>query len=149
MLFRSAFTQADIIKDSTAVPAGNFVNIGEYKVSAGEEIILGFGQQSGQENAQGRLFGKLQNSTPTEIKGVLRLVVMTNQDIPLATLFEGRTEALNSSATDRTKQIPFPQMSVGAGQDKKIVLQFKADSASTISLANTTILMDITRNLVK
>lgn len=147
--FRSAFTEKELINDGVSVPAGNFVTIGEYKVEAGEIVTLGYGPSTTQTQAQGRLYMKLQNATPAEIKGMVRLVIMTNQDIPLRTLFEARTEALNTSATDRTKQIPFAEMNAGAGRDKKIVVQFKSDTTDTIQQENSTLLMDYTRELTK
>jgi len=145
--FRSTFTSADMINTSTACIAGQYNKIGEYKVQAGVNLFLGYGAQSGQENAQGRIYADIRTAAISQ-PGKVRISIVSPQDIPLAVLFEARTEVLNTSATDRTKMIPFPKMDIGASQDKKYVMEFMPDAAATITKANSVMIMDITNRLL-
>lgn len=148
-MYRSAFTEADLIDSATVnVIAGQFVKLGEYQVQAGEMISTGYGEQSGQDSAQGRIFMKFQTATPTEIKGMVRLQAYSPQDRPIEIIGEWRTELLNTNATDRTKQLPLPEHIVALTEDKKFVLEFKADADAALDKANSTIIMDITRYTV-
>lgn len=146
--FRSAFTTAELIAAaSTTLVVGQFNKLGEYQVPAGELVALGYGNESGQESAQGRLYMKLMTSTPTEVSGTIRMEVWSPQDRPIEIVHEFRTEALSNS-TDRTKQIPFPIKSPLVSEDKKIVLMFKPDFAATLAKASCTINMDITKQVI-
>lgn len=144
---RSAFTKADLIIDNAVLTAGQFVKMGSYQVGAGEVVTLGYGQGT-QASAEGRIYQKIQSDASTEITGTYRIVLESAQDLPLQVVFEARSEALATSPTDRTLQIPFNEMNVGVSEDKKIVTYFKADTTATVDLANSTLLMDITRTLL-
>ena len=145
---RGALTASDLINASTvACTAGQFTQLGSYTVKAGEVVTVGYGQAQGQENAQGRIYVKLQNSTPTEVTGEVRLSILGPQNSVLREIARFRTEALSSS-TDRTKQIPLPDSMIGASEDRKILMEFNPDSTATLTKANCTVLIDITRTLV-
>lgn len=148
-IFRSALTQADLITSATtAVTAGQFVKLGERKIEAGELMAIGYGQESGQNNAQGRIHVLLKNAT-VEIKGTVRLQVYSPQNRPLAILGEWRTEVLSTGAGDRTKQVPLPEHSIWMSEDKKLVLEFMSDTTdSALTKSTSTILIDITEEAV-
>lgn len=149
--FRSAFTEADLIEAATVdVIAGKFVRLGEYKVQAGELVALGFGGESGQESAQGRIYGLLKDDTVPAVilNGVVRLSVFSPQDRPMEIVQEYRTETINTSATDRTKQVPFPFKDPFVSEDKKIVLEFKSDTTATVVKADCDMILDITKAIV-
>jgi len=147
--FRSKLQKTDFLSTDKAVIAGVFTKIGEYEVKAGEIIFPGFDELEGQQSARGRIYGKFQNATPAEIKGTLRLSIHSPQDQPLKVITELRTEDLNTSASDKTLQTPFPvDWLSGASEDKKIVLEFKSDTSDTIEFDNTSFIMDITRRLI-
>lgn len=147
--FRDVFTQSDLI-DSTTVTcaAGVWVKLGEYQVPAGEAVSVGFGPYSGQENAVGRLFVELKDEVPGVIHGKLRLSMYTPQDRPKKIIGEYRTNILSSNSTDRTKQLPYPEDGLMITEDQKLVLEFLPDTAETLTKANCTILMDVTKFVV-
>lgn len=148
MKYRGTFTKTDLINTATvAVTAGASVVLGKYPVQAGEAIKLGWGNLQGQENAQGRIFMKLMDDqvVPVELAGTVRISLWSPQDRPIAIVSEWRTEQLNTVATDRTKQIPFPEDIYRTTEDKKIVLEFISDTTATLSRANSTIVMDVAR----
>ncbi|QHA00531.1 hypothetical protein [Dehalobacter restrictus] len=149
--FRSAFTESDLIDGATvSVLAGQFVKLGEYQVQAGELVAVGYGAESGQESAQGRIYALLKDgeAVPGIINGVVRVSIYSPQDRPIEILQEYRTETLNTSSTDRTKQVPLPLINAFVSEDKKIVLEMKADANATLTKANCDLIMDITKAVV-
>jgi hypothetical protein len=143
--FRSAFNKDNLISSATvSTVAGTYVKLGEYKVLAGESIAIGYGSQDGQESAQGRVSMQFKDAAAL-VPGTVRLSIMSAQDAPLEILGEFRTESLDTGTTNRGLMIPLPEHPAIATQDKKIVLEIKADAAQTLTKANCTILMDITR----
>lgn len=146
--FRSAFTKANLIKDATTVCiAGNPIILGEYVVPAGELVKIGYGKLEGQESAQGRIYADLQVAAGTPAEGTLRISAFSPQNRPKEIMKEYRTETLRQNATDRTKQVPFAEHDLYVSEDKKIVLEFIADSNISIDKAKSTILMDITKQV--
>jgi hypothetical protein len=149
--FRAAFTKDDLIDTSTvATITGQYVRLGTYVVTAGEIVAVGYGRESGQENAQGRIYGQFKDGqgTPALIPGTVRLSIYSAQDRPMEIMHEFRTETLDTSSTDRTKQIPFPVYNGFVSEDKKIVLEFKADTGATLTRANCTLILDVTKGIV-
>lgn len=143
-IFRSALTKADLLAADTVLTPGQFVKLGERKVEAGETISIGYGAESGQESAQGRIFMDLKTSASAAIDGTIRLQVYSPQNRPLFILGEWRTETLRTGSGDRTKQVPLPEDVYEMTEDKKIVLEFNADAAATVAKAQSTILLDTT-----
>lgn len=151
--YRSAFTKNDLITNATvAIVLGQYNKLGEYKVQAGETISIGYGAFSGMDNAIGRVYGILKDSaaTPVELKGKLRLTIYSPQDRPMKIMHEWRTEALNTSATDRTKQTPLSEGIEEITEDKKIVLEFLPDAIGngTLSKTNSDLIMDVTQGVI-
>lgn len=143
-IFRSALTENDLI-DAASVQClpGQFVKLGERKVEAGELITIGYGMQSGQQSAQGRIYANISTSTGG-INGTLRLSVYSPQNRPLKILAEYRAETLRTDANDRTLQVPFPENMTWISEDNKLVVEFMADATGSVDKANTEILMDTT-----
>lgn len=146
--FRTALTKNDLISADTVLTAGQFVKLGERKIEAGELLAVGFGQESGQNNAQGRIYMDLKTAASAAIAGTVRLQAYSPQNRPLVILGEWRTETLSTGAGDRTKQVPFPEDIYWLSEDKKLVLEFNADAAATVAKAQSTILMDATEETV-
>lgn len=145
--FRSALTTTDFMTGTVVCTAGIFTRIGARTIQAGELLSLGFGQQSGQQDAQGRIFVDIRdNGTSPGVvaPGVVRLSAYTPQDRPLVILAEFRVETLNANTGDRTKQLPFPESIYQLSEDKKLVIEFKPDATVTVSNANTKMVVDIT-----
>lgn len=146
-IFRSAFTKEHLIESATVdCIAGNPIMLGAYTVPAGELVSIGYGLQSGQESAQGRIFIDLQTATG-KADGLVRITAYSPQNRPKEIMKEYRTETLRENGTDRTKQIPFPEHDLYISEDKKIVLEFIADTDVTVDKSKSTILMDITKQV--
>jgi hypothetical protein len=144
--FRSAFNK-DIIKGaSVACGAGVFTAIAEYTVKAQELIAMGYGKDAAQESAQGRIYMELCEAANTPVAGTVRIAAYNSQRFHLITFDEFRTEALSTS-TDRTKQIPYPESGFDVSEDNIIMIEFMPDVAKTITKADSTVLIDITRTI--
>lgn len=140
--------RADLMAGDVVCNAGQYNKVGSYIVKAGEVIFMGYGASANMDNAVGRIYAIAQTAVPAEIKGTWLLQIESAQDIPLEVLGTWRTEDFNTSAADKTKQLPWPLMEPGVSRDKKLVLYFKPDATATMAAAQTTISFDITRLLV-
>jgi hypothetical protein len=146
--FRSAFTKNELITADTVCSAGIFTKLGEYKVQAGELCTIGYGEQSGQESAQGRIFLDLKTSASAVVPGTVRLQAYSPQNRPLVILGEWRIEVLNQGSGDRTKQVPLAEAMYWLSEDKKLFLEFNPDSTATVAKAQSTVLIDTTEEAV-
>jgi hypothetical protein len=146
--FRSAMTKNDLITADLPLTAGVFMKLGEYKVQAGELVTIGYGQESGQESAQGRIYMDLKTSASAVIAGTVRLQAYSPQNRPMVVLGEWRTEVLSQGNGDRTKQVPLPEQLYWLSEDKKLFLEFSADAAATLAKAQSTVLIDTTEETV-
>lgn len=151
-IFQSTFTTNELVRAATVpVIAGDIIRIGEYKVQAGEEISVGAGMLAGMDNATGRVFMQFKDSagTPVQLTGTVRLVAYSAQNRPLEIIREFRTEDLDTSATDKTKQLPFPEHSIWLREDQRLVLEFIGDTGGigngNVSKANSKILLAMTK----
>lgn len=147
-MYPSSITTKNILKTDPGVIKDTPVLIGEYQVQAGEIVRLGYGN-GGQASALGRIYAAINDSTPEKIDGTLRIIVASAQDIPLAVVYEARTEDLVSGATDVTKRQAFNEALINAQvkEDKKIQLWFIADATTTISTSDSTFQMSVSRQL--
>lgn len=145
---RDVFTANELISGDVLCPAGIPTKIGQYIVRAGELVSIGYGMESGQESAQGRIYAIFKDAGGAEVPGVLRIMIESAQDYPLQPVDAWHTSALNSSATDRTKQIPSPERPYAVSQDKKICAYFIAEATATLKKADCKVLMDITRDIL-
>jgi hypothetical protein len=146
--FRSALTEANLISAATvAVVAGQTTKLGERKIEAGELLTIGYGEQSGQQDAVGRLYVSLKdtNATPVQMHGTVRFTVYTPQNRVHTVLCEFRTETLlYGGANDRALNVPLPENFNWISEDKKLVLEFTPDQSGTLSKVNSDLLMDVT-----
>lgn len=151
-VYQSTFTVNELIKAATVpITAGEIIRLGEYKVQAGEQLSAGAGQLAGMDNATGRIFIDLRDSTANPgvaLAGKVRLQVYSAQNRPLEIVREWRTEDLATSATDKTKQLPFTEHSIWLREDQRMVLEFIPDAGAVgngnVSKANSKILMAVT-----
>ena len=147
---RSVLTKDSLFMfgDKPLIP-GQFTEIGCYTVRPGIAVEVGFGFQSAQDEAQGRIFIDLRQpgvAPGAEINGLVRIELLDAQKRPIETLFESRTELLRQGAGDRTKQISLPETDAIARENKNIVVQVMPDpgTGTSISSENSTILIDAT-----
>lgn len=120
-----------------ALVAGEFRTLGVYTVPAGQAFAVGFGDLQGQDSAIGRAYLDLNAAGPTDINGIIRFVLQDANQNTILTLWEGRTETLRTSATDRTQQIPFPIKKVRVYEDYRVVMQCNPDANATATAADT------------
>jgi hypothetical protein len=147
--YRSTLNQAQLIATaSTVCTAGTFTQLGEYSVLPGDLIALGYSDLDDQSGAVGRIYVKLQTSAPAEIAGTYRLALMSEADRQLSIEFECRTEISDNNLTDRTKQLPFEVSATWLSNFKRFQLSFNPDTTATVSLANSQVLVDITKEAV-
>jgi hypothetical protein len=145
--FRSALITSDFMTGTVSCTAGLFTRLGARTIQAGELMSLGYGSQSGQGDAQGRIFVDLRDNTASpgvQVAGTVRLTAYTPQDRPLVILAEFRTESLNQNNSDRTKLVPWPESIYQLSEDKKLVMEFKPDATVTVSNTNSKMVIDIT-----
>lgn len=145
--FRSALTKNDLISGDIVVAVGQYSILGKRTIQAGELLSIGFGQESGMDSAQGRIFIDIKNNAVSPgavLDGTLRLSVYTPQMRYLVNLGEWRTETLRSGAGDRTKQIPLNESVYQLSEDKILCLEFLPDVAGTVGKNNSSVLLDTT-----
>lgn len=132
--------------DVAVVASGFFQELGRKKPLAGQAFTLGYGDLAGQENATSRLFADFQlaaNAGPAN--GDIRIDVHDPADRSVGTVFECRTEQLRATPTDRTVQMPFPELrDFQVGENWSFVLKMNPDAAGTIGIPETTLWMDVT-----
>ena len=139
--FARAYNLAELGITDVALPAAIYTQIGQVVCPAGTALQMGVGHHTGQDNAVGRIYMQLQSATPTLITGDFRIDVQDPQNRTKDTIFQTRSELLNTSATDRREQYPFPEIGTIIGRDWSFVLMVKADAAHTISTGNSAALI--------
>lgn len=155
MPIRTALTQLDVFMlagsavTNVTLVQGQWVKLGENICPAGLYRSIGYGSNGSQADATGRIYVKLNSSTPTEQTGRFRISIFSPQDRSMMVLGEWHSSALDQNATDRTKQLPLPQIQAQIGKDYKFVFEFKADAAGlTVTAANSVIVIDCTEQLL-
>jgi len=144
--YRSNLTTSDLIASATVVcTAGQFTRLGEYKVLAGDLIALGFGDHDAQNTSIGRLYAIMNTAPATPTDGVIRISTMTANDRPYSIVFEARTEITSLSVSTRSEQLPMPVDTLWLSQDKRFELSFNPDTTSTITKADSIVLVDVTK----
>jgi hypothetical protein len=142
--YRSTLNQVQLVVASTACLAGQMNLLGEYKILPGELIAMGYGSDSTQSNAIGRIYMTI-NTVSAESPGVVRIVAMSATDRQYEIVYESRTEVVDQNPTDRTKQLPFELFNLFISENKRWALFFQPDANATITQANSVVRIDITR----
>lgn len=147
--FGSAITESVIIADTIALTPTSFQKVGEEVINAKELLSVGYGQQSGQDNAQGRIYMDLQDGAAAAIDGKVRLSIYNPQERNMNILREFNLKTLKTDLADRTKQIAFPDnTNTWITEDNKLVIEVMANANVTLTKANCTILFDVTRGIL-
>lgn len=152
--YRGNLNAADVIDTATvSLVANQYTKIGEVVVSADELIGMGFGAGGDQDNAAGRIYVALKDgeTTPGAISGKFRIMMQSSQDMPIGAkpvVLDVDLDILASGATDRNGQIPFEFQDIFLSKDKKFVFYVKSTAAATLTKANCTVNIDVTKQLV-
>lgn len=147
--FRSSMNEQDLMTGDVAVLAGIPTRIGEYKIEAGQVIKMGFGEYKSMQDAVGRIYADIKDSTNAVVSGKLRFSVWTPQNRLIEVLAEFDIDTINDNLSDPTKRQPlsgtdFPYMS----EDKRFVVEVITRVDKTISKTNSRILFDTTEGVV-
>jgi hypothetical protein len=155
-LFRGNWGPADLIGAATVtLIKDEWKIIGQVVVPADQLVGLGYGENGMQDASPGRLFVKLMDNTgtPVPITGQFRIEIQSSNDMPLGARpvlidYDLATTALG--ATNRTERMPLQFNNIMLSKDKKFVFKVKnnAASAQTLSRANSSVEIDVTRQLV-
>lgn len=155
-LYSATFTESEVITKGATVSlvAGQFTPIGEYVVKADELVGIGRGALVAQNEAIGRLYGEFKDSesTPGLINdGKFRIMLLSSQDMPIGSkpvYLDVDLASLSTGKTIPSDRFVLPFDNTMLSKDKKIQFLIKVPSAKTLSKANSTVLLDMTRALL-
>lgn len=142
--FEKTLTLSDMTSTNTSVKSGTWVKIFEYRVGAQQMATWGAGAIQGGVDNRKIAYLKLQNSTPSEIKGWVRLVIADANEVRKVVVFEERTERLSASKTDKTQAYLLGEYPIKAKEDSKLIIEFKSDSDDTIDVSKSEAMLPIT-----
>lgn len=135
--FRKKLVNADFgLTANVTCVAGQYTQIGEYTVPAQQLIAFGYGTPNEGNGAnQGYVYVRI-DDTSGAMAGTLRLVQSNAQGTKRIVVAEERTETFKASETDRTLAMPLPEQIQfpKVGEDSKLVIEFKPDGASDLTL---------------
>lgn len=155
-LYRDTLNTEDVIGAATvALVPGQYVTVGELVVKADELVGMGYGSFKAQDQADGRIYANFMDNSGTAkpIEGKFRIIMLSSQNIPVGAspvILDVDCAALRAGNGSRPGQIPFNFNDILLSKDKKFCFQIMntAASAQTVSKANSSVLMDITRALI-
>lgn len=157
-IYPGTMTKDQVITEGSTVTLlpGVYNKIGEYVVKADELVGLGRGQYDAQNTAVGRLFATFfdNSSTPVAItNATFRVMLESSQDIPIGAkpvFIDVDASQLVLGATNPAERFALPFDDTFLSKDKKFVFMLKNNGSSSVTLskANSTIEMDITRALL-
>lgn len=143
--FSREFSTGDFDSFGGDVTAGQYNEIGRFRIPSDTEYSWGFGKASAPEN-QGYIYVDLQDTTPAEIEGTLRLAVESSTGRRTEVVQDLATERLDASKTDRTSMVALPEQ-VGAAlasEDAFLTLRFNPNADGTVSEADSDIIIPVT-----
>ena len=154
--YRGNWGPSDIIGAATVVLIKNeWKEIGKVTVPADQLIGLGYGDLGAQDSAMGRLFVKLMDNagTPVAVTGQFRIMITSSNDLPLGSrpvLIDYDLATTSLGATSRADRLPLPFTGIMLSKDKvfKFLVKNNASSAQTLVLANSSVEIDITKQMV-
>ena len=96
------------------------------------KFYLGHGARTTRDPNAGYMYADLQNSTPAAIDGVFRFIVYADseREVPIVGPQTPSREMREAVSEARRERPALPLHVPGAGKDKAIAVQFKADAAS-------------------
>lgn len=123
--------------------AADFQTIGKFTVPPQQKYKFGVGGAMTPYN-QGYLYVKLHDTT-VEIPGKVRLTYSDANGMRRQTIYEERNEVLSASASARDQMKALVETAWKdrpdgrAGEDDKMLLEFKPDADAILSFANSTV----------
>jgi len=157
-IYPGTFTKDQVITEGATVTLnpGVYTKIGQYVVKADELVGLGRGGYDALNTAIGRLFAKFYDNSGTPVaitNATFRIMLESSQDMPIGAkpvFVDVDASQLVLGATNPAERFVFPFDGTLLSKDKKFVFEIKnnGSSAVTLSKANSTVEMDITRALI-
>lgn len=133
------------IEATVAVVTTKYVDIATYQVPPKQRIFLGNGKINLGVDDRGTFLMNLNTSVPADIAGVARLLLRDANGISsnfiredLSVDYESGVKVGKGGKTGNEGNVPF------ITEDEYLVVQFQADSAATISKADSTIYIPVT-----
>lgn len=125
--------------------AGQYNEVGRFRVPADTEYSWGYGKASAPEN-QGYIYIDLQDGTPEPVEGTLRLTVESSTGRRTEVVQDLSTERLDASKTDRTQMVALPEQvgSALASEDAYLVLRLNPNTDATVDPGNSDIIIPVT-----
>lgn len=135
------FTTSDV-----SVEPGRFNEIGRFQIGAGQFAEVGVGSVNDNAESQGRPLIDYQDSTPSGISGVHRVLHENATQTQSQKVLQRRSDDLNIS--NRNERVTLPRVSqkgyARVTEDSFIVLEFKPDSSNTVATAESTVSLPVT-----
>lgn len=155
-LYPATFTKEEVITKGATVSlvAGQFTPIGEYTVKADEIVGLGRGALVAQNEAIGRFYAAFYDNAGTPVaitQGKFRIMLLSSQDMPIGSkpvYLDVDLAALTTGASIPADRFVLPFDDTLLSQDRKFQFLIKVPTATTLSKANSTVLLDVTRALL-
>lgn len=134
------FTRVLTLKDfgltsNITVQPNIFNKIGEFVVPAGQLATFGVGSVT---NVDTREVCYLNLSDGTNnLNGIVRFVISDPNEVRKIVVAEQRTERLRASQNDKTQGFLLAEYPVKAKEDSKLIIEFKPDSTSAVTISAT------------
>lgn len=145
--FQRVYNKTDFgLTANVTCKAGQWNKLASKTVPAQQLLAFGYGTETLPHSA-GRLYAYLQDGVSGEIKGKLRLLISDANELVKTTVYEGRTDILHGSATDKEMMVVLPEFRPMAKEDSKLILEFYSDESSadcTVDYSKTTINVPVT-----
>lgn len=134
--FQRKFSTGDFDSFGGTAVDGEFSTIATYTVPAGTEISWGYGSAKNEAN-QGYIYALIQDTTPAEVNGVLRLAQTNPTGRRTEVVADFDTEELSGSRTDRSQKQPLPEQvdKPLVTQDSRIMVQFRQTTGSNVDIS--------------
>lgn len=144
----SVLTIDDFMSGTVNLVAGIYTRMGSYTVKKGEQVAFGSGLYDALNEATGRFYAELNDSTPVAINGRMRVTVVDYNDNLIFHVGEFDMEELRQGKTVRAERYPFPLQKLAAAYGRKIVIDFLCSTSETVSNTDSVMWMSATRKYV-
>jgi len=135
--FPRVYTRPDFgfTADVVCIP-NTFTNVGSLTVPAGQQVTFGVGGLGATDSREPcYIRTDTTNPTSTQCIGTYRFVLSNPTGTNQIVVMEQRSERLLASQNDKTLAVLLGQYPNFAQQDSKLIIQFKPDGASNVTLA--------------
>lgn len=147
MKFPRVYTKTDfgLTADVTCQPS-IYTKIGEVVVPAGQLVAFGIGGTANGVDTREVAYIDVKDTSDADLNGMIRLRVADPNEVQSWLIAEQRTEKFRASSTDRTTGFLLGESSIKAKEDSKLIIEFKPDgsSAVTVDCDNTGMLIPVT-----